>query len=100
MVSAATTDARTNAAAAMSTASGKPSLTAPEPPNVTPLIPAKAGNTATAINPPVRATSLLTAEATPECSAGAAASTVAVSGATITATPRPKTTIAGSTRVK
>jgi hypothetical protein len=44
-----------------------------------------------------RATSLLTADAIPECSAGAELIAVAVSGATVTARPSPKTTTAGST---
>ena len=63
-------------------------------------MPASAGSTATAISPAARATSLLTAEATPACSAGAAARAVAVSGATMIATPSPNTTTAGSTTVR
>ncbi len=63
-------------------------------------MPASAGSTATAIRPAARATSLLTAEATPACSGGAAASAVEVSGATMMATPKPKTTAAGSTAVQ
>ena len=46
-----------------------------------------------------RATSLLTAEAMPACSAGTAPSTVDVSGATVTARPKPNTSTAGSTSV-
>jgi hypothetical protein len=45
----------------------------------------------------MRETSVLIAEATPACSSGAAPSTVAVSGATVEARPRPKTRIPGST---
>ena len=59
------------------------------------VIPAATGNTATAINCAVLATSLFTAEATPACSAGAAASTVAVSGATVALRPSAKTVTAG-----
>src|ERR1700691_1301873 len=60
-------------------------------------MPAIAGSTATAIRPAALATSLLTAEATPACSAGADDMAVAVSGATLIATPKPNTTTAGST---
>ena len=52
---------------------------------------------ATASRPPKRATSLLTAEAMPDRFAGAALIAVAVSGATVIASPRPNTTTAGST---
>src|SRR5215216_5455728 len=54
-----------------------------------PEMPAATGRTATASSPAVRATSLLTAEAIPACSAGAAASTVEVSGATVRLRPSP-----------
>ena len=60
-------------------------------------MPLSAGSTATATRPPIRATSLLTAEARPACSSGAADSAVAVSGATVMASPSPKTSTAGST---
>ena len=63
-------------------------------------MPASAGSIATAIRLAARATSLLTAEATPAWSAGAAASAVAVSGATMIATPKPNTTAPGSTAVR
>jgi hypothetical protein len=63
-------------------------------------MPASAGSTATAIRPAARATSLLTAEATPAWSAGAADSAVAVSGATMIDTPSPNTRTAGSTSEK
>ena len=63
-------------------------------------MPATAGRTATAIRPAARATSLFTAEATPACSAGAAPSAVAVSGATVIARPSPNTSAAGRTTVK
>ena len=52
---------------------------------------------ATARSPAARATTLFTAEATPACSAGAAPMAVAVSGATVMASPAPKTRTAGST---
>ena len=61
------------------------------------MSPAAAGSTDTAIRPAARATSLLTAEAMPACSSGAAASAVAVSGATVTVRPKPNTTTAGNT---
>ena len=64
------------------------------------MMPAAAGSTATAISPAVLATSLLTADAIPACSAGAAARTVEVSGATVTAAPRPNTRTPGSTMVR
>ena len=64
------------------------------------MSPAAAGSTATAMREAARATSLLTADAIPACSAGTAASTVEVSGATLMARPRPNTTTAGSTSVK
>ena len=54
-----------------------------------PEMPAATGRTATASSPAVRATSLLTAEAIPAWSAGAAASTVEVSGATVRTSPNP-----------
>jgi len=60
-------------------------------------MPASAGSTATASRPPNRATSLLTADAIPECSAGAELIAVAVSGATVIASPSPNTMMAGST---
>ena len=64
-----------------------------------PVRPARAGSTATAIRLADLATSLLTADAMPACSAGAADSAVAVSGATLVARPRPSTRTAGSTWV-
>ena len=64
-----------------------------------PVRPATGGRIATASSPPARDTSLLTAEAMPTLLAGAAASTVAVSGATLMARPNPKTTTAGRTSV-
>ena len=53
--------------------------------------PTATGSAATASSAPARATALLTPLAMPACSSGAAASTVAVSGATISASPRPNT---------
>src|SRR5579863_1734092 len=50
---------------------------------------------ATPINPAVRATALLTPEATPECSTGTEFITVVVSGATKSAPPHPKIVAAG-----
>ncbi len=55
---------------------------------------------ATARRPAARATTLLTAEATPECSTGAAPIAVEVSGATVTARPKAKTRTAGKTWVQ
>ena len=60
-------------------------------------MPDSAGNTATANSAAVRATSLFTADATPTSLGGAAAITVAVSGATVVAMPSPKTRMPGST---
>src|SRR5579884_1041310 len=62
-------------------------------------MPVATGSTATATRPAARATSLLTAEAMPLCSAGTAASTVEVSGATVMARPSPRTATAGRTSV-
>jgi hypothetical protein len=59
--------------------------------------PAIRGNTATASRPATLETALLIPEAIPEWRASAAASTVAVTGATTTVSPRPKTITAGST---
>ena len=64
-----------------------------------PVSPAIGGTTATASSPALRATALLTPDAAPACSVGAAASTVEVSGATSVVIPSPKTTTAGSTSV-
>jgi hypothetical protein len=55
---------------------------------------------ATARSPPERATALLTPEAAPAHSAGTAPSAVDVTGATISASPSPKTTTAGKTSVR
>src|SRR5215475_2683595 len=65
-----------------------------------PVRPAAAGSTATAIKLAALATSLLIAEAAPAFSAGAAARTVDVSGATLMARPMPKTRTAGRTSVR
>jgi hypothetical protein len=62
-------------------------------------MPASGGSMATASRPPNRDRSLLTAEAMPACSAGAELIAVEVSGATVIASPIPKTTTAGSTEV-
>ena len=61
------------------------------------VMPDRAGNTATANSAAVRATSLFTADATPTSLEGAAAMTVAVSGATVVAMPSPKTRMPGRT---
>ena len=65
-----------------------------------PVRPASSGRTATARRPAARATTLLTAEAMPECSAGAAPMAVAVSGATVTASPMANSSTAGKTWVR
>src|SRR5215213_8815601 len=52
-----------------------------------------------ASSPAVRATALLTPEATPAWLAGADISTAAVSGATVSVRPTPNTSTAGSTSV-
>ena len=64
-----------------------------------PVSPDASGRTATAKSEAARATVLLTADAMPECSAGAALIAVAVSGATVTASPAPNTSTAGRTWV-
>ena len=58
------------------------------------------GSTATASRPATRATALLIPEATPAWFASAAASTVAVTGATTRVSPTPYTRIEGSTPVR
>ena len=58
-------------------------------------MPVTSGKVATAMRPAARATSLLIADAIPACLGPAAASTVAVSGATVIERPRPKTMTAG-----
>src|SRR3569623_1680727 len=58
------------------------------------------GNAATASSEPARATALLTPLAMPVRSSGAAARTVAVSGATIRASPCPNSVTGGSTPVQ
>ena len=50
---------------------------------------------ATPINPAVRATALLTPDATPECSTGTEFITVVVNGATKSAPPHPRIVAAG-----
>ena len=61
--------------------------------------PVSSGMAATANSPAARATALFTPDATPAWRTSAAASTVAVSGATVTARPMPNRTRAGSTVV-
>ena len=62
--------------------------------------PATTGIAATASSCPVRATALLTPDATPACSSSTAPSAVAVSGATVSDRPSPNTTIPGNTSVQ
>ena len=62
-----------------------------------PCSPTTTGSAATASSAPARATALLTPLAMPACSSGAAASTVAVSGATISESPSPNTIAPGRT---
>ena len=84
----------------MSMAVRNPVANAVAPSALAPVRPDSNGNTATASSPPARATTLLTAEAMPACSAGAAPIAVAVSGATTMARPMPKSMIAGKTWVR
>jgi hypothetical protein len=97
MVTAASSPAAAHSAAAMSTAVWNPAASACGCRYAVPVMPDSAGSTATASRPPSRATSLLTADAMPACSAGAELMAVAVSGATVIASPSPKTVAAGST---
>src|SRR5215831_298365 len=97
IVNAASRPPATHVAPEMSTAVRKPAASASGCRYTVPVMPASAGSTATASRPPNRATSLLTAEAIPESSAGAELIAVAVSGATVIASPSPNTTTAGST---
>jgi hypothetical protein len=55
---------------------------------------------AIATKPATRDTALFTPDATPACCASAPPSTAAVSGATVTAIPKPKTSTPGSTSGK
>ena len=65
-----------------------------------PTMPTTGGRTATATRFATRPTSLLTADATPACSAGTAVIAAVVNGATVHATPRANTTAAGSISVR
>src|SRR5262249_26074380 len=65
-----------------------------------PVNPARPGITAIASRPAPREMALLTPEAIPAYRVAAAASTVAVSGATVSVSPRPNTNTAGSTGPK
>src|SRR5450759_1726321 len=60
--------------------------------------PASNGSTATATRPAMRATALLTPLATPDRAGPTAASTVVVSGATVSASPRPGSAEVGGSR--
>ena len=62
-------------------------------------MPAIPGMIATASSPAARATALFTPDADPANRSGAASSTVAVSGETVSVIPAPNTIIAGSTSV-
>ena len=62
--------------------------------------PATIGRTATASRPATLDTALLIPDAIPEWRESAAASTVAVTGATTSVSPPPNTTTAGSTLVR
>ena len=84
----------------MSMAVRKPAASSVAPRAAAPVRPASSGRTATASRPAARATTLLTAEAMPECSAGAAPIAVEVSGATVTARPKAKSSTAGNTWVQ
>ena len=64
-----------------------------------PEIPASDGITAITRSDAMRDTALFTAEPTPANRSSTAASTVAVSGATVNTSPSPKTITAGSTDV-
>ena len=63
-------------------------------------MPATAGISATASRPAARAIALLTPEAMPTWRSSAASSTVAVSGATVPASPSPNSATAGRTSTK
>ena len=65
-----------------------------------PSSPTTSGSTAMASRPATRATALLTPLAMPACRSGAAASTVAVNGATVNDRPRPNSDTGGSTSAK
>src|SRR4051794_34758516 len=79
----------TAAIAQISSAICQPAVNAAGSAYFSPVMPAAAGSTATASSDPVLATALFTPEATPACRSGAAASTVAVTGATAITRPRP-----------
>ena len=88
MVSAAITPPAAQMTPEMTMAVRKPPASSVTLSAAAPVRPARSGRTATARRPAARATTLLTAEATPECSAGAAPMAVDVSGATVTARPK------------
>ena len=95
--SAATTPPRQQHPRRSPSPSGSRRRTPPDRRTTHPVRPTAAGSAATASSEPARATALLTPLAMPAWSSGAAASTVEVSGATITARPSPKTVSPGST---
>jgi hypothetical protein len=64
-----------------------------------PVSPTATGSTATAANCAARDTVVLTPDATPAWRSSTEPRAVAVSGATVVASPRPMTTTAGSTAV-
>src|SRR5690349_11000413 len=65
--------------------------------SASPVIPATTGTAAMARRDPVRATALLNPEPTPAWEVGSADNAAAVKGATIVASPSPKTMTAGRT---
>src|SRR6266542_3279230 len=88
-------DAIETLAAEIQAAIRKPPANTPGSSASAPAMPATTGRVATASSPAARATVLLTAEAIPACSSLAAASTVEVSGATVSDRPRANTSTAG-----
>ena len=81
----------------MNTAVRKPAASSDGCNAAAPVRPASSGSTATKMSPAARDTVLLTAEATPECSTATAPMAVEVRGATVTASPAPKSRTAGKT---
>ena len=100
MVSAASTPPAAQTAPEMSMAVRNPPANSVLLSAAAPVRPARSGRTATARRLAARATTLLMAEATPECSGGAAPIAVDVSGATVTVSPMANTSTAGKTWVQ
>src|SRR4051812_43478891 len=99
-VSQAMPAATTAVAAATSISRWEPAASSSSPTASPGAKPATTGFGAPANSWPVRATALLTPDATPACSSSTDPSAVAVNGATVSERPSPNTTMPGNTPVQ